>query len=106
MDRIDIKLFPEIKRGRDGYGQVVSKWFSRYRKSLGVNGEGKVFHSFRHTAVDHLKQKEVAKELVAAIVGHTDESETFNRYGKQYTPAVLQPYIEILEFDIEHTEFH
>ncbi len=83
IERVDTKLFPEIKPGRDGYGQVVSKWFGRYRKSVGVNDKGKVFHSFRHTAIDHLKQKEVAKEFVAAIVGHTDESETFNRYGKQ-----------------------
>ena len=95
------RLFPDIKPGRDGYGQVVSKWFARYRKKHGVDDESKkVFHSFRHTVINHLKQKEVAKEIVAAIVGHEDGSVTFGRYGKDFTPDVLKEYVEILQFDI------
>jgi len=105
MERVDAKLFPELKAGRDGYGTVVSKWFGRYRKQENVNEDGKVFHSFRHTVINHLKQKEVPKEIVAGIAGHTDESETFGRYGKQYTPELLRPYIEMLDFDIEHTHY-
>jgi len=106
MEQVELKLFPEITVGRDGSGTSTSKWFARYRKQVGVNDKGKVFHSFRHTAIDHLKQKEVAQEFVAAIAGHTDESETFNRYGKKYTPEVLKPYVEMLEFDIKHPKYY
>ena len=99
------RLFPEIKRGRDGYGQAVSRWYGRYRKRIGIDDSTKVFHSFRHTVIDQLKQKEVPKEMVANIAGHLDESVTFGRYGKDYKPAVMQQYIEMLEFDFKHTEF-
>jgi len=105
MEPVELKLFPELKAGRDGYGTAMSRWFGRYRKQVGVTDEGKVFHSFRHTVINHLKQKGVTKEIVAAIVGHTDESETFGRYGSQYTPQVLKEYVEMLQFDIGHFQY-
>jgi len=100
------RLFPELKLRRDGYGQDVSRWYGRYRKRIGIIDSTKVFHSFRHTVIDQLKQKEVPKEMVANIAGHLDESVTFGRYGKDYKPAVMQQSIEMLEYDVEFTEFH
>ncbi|MGW8159957.1 MAG: site-specific integrase [Desulfoprunum sp.] len=94
------RLFPELKKSRDGYSQGASKWFSRYRKRNGVVDPKTTFHSFRHTVVDHLKQKHIAKELIAAIVGHKDESITTGLYGKEYQPNTLQPIIEQLVFDV------
>ena len=87
------RLFPELKLRRDGYGQDVSKWFARYRKRIGIDGSTKVFHSFRHTVIDQLKQQEAPKEMVANIAGHLDESVTFGRYSKNYQPKVMQQYI-------------
>ena len=100
------RLFPELKLRRDGYGQDASKWFGRYRKRIGIDDSTKVFHSFRHTMIDQLKQKEVPKEMVANIAGHLDESVTFGRYGKNYKPEVMQQYIELLQFDVQHVKFH
>lgn len=93
-------LFPELKKERDGYSQSASKWFGRYRKRNGVADPKKPFHSFRHTVVDHLKQKHIAKELIAAIVGHKDESITTGLYGKEYEPSSLKPIVEQLIFPI------
>ena len=84
-----IRLFMELQPRRDGFGQTVSKWFGRYRERCGVNEEGKVFHSFRHTVIDGLKQAGEQKEKIAALVGHEDDSVTFGRYGKDYQPRVL-----------------
>jgi len=96
------RLFPELKPGRDGYGALVSKWFSRYRKRCGITQNGKVFHSFRHTFIDRLKQAGVAKEHIASLVGHEDGSETFGRYGKDYEPRVLVEVVRKLDFDLDH----
>lgn len=92
------RLFPELKLTRDGYGQAVSKWFQNYRASCGVTGEGKVFHSFRHTVIDHLKQAGAPKEKIAALVGHEDDSMTFGRYGKDFAPAVMSAVVAALDF--------
>lgn len=92
------RLFPELKLQRDGYGQTVSKWFRRYRRKCGISDEGKVFHSFRHTAIDRLKQADVPKEKIAALVGHEDDSLTFGRYGKDYSPAIMRDVVAALNF--------
>ena len=42
------RLFPAIERGPKGtYGEVWSKWFGRYKRSLGIDNENSVFHSSR-----------------------------------------------------------
>lgn len=83
------RLFPELRAGRDGYGKAASKWFAAYSSRCGVDAPGKVFHSFRHTFINRLKQADVPKEKIAALVGHEDESVTFGRYGKEYSPSTL-----------------
>lgn len=94
----EVRLFPELKLQRDGYGQTVSKWFQRYRRQCGIRDDGKVFHSFRHTAIDRLKQADVPKEKIAALVGHEDDSVTFGRYGKDFSPAIMREVVAMLDF--------
>lgn len=94
----EARLFPELKLLRDGYGQTVSKWFRRYRLRCGISEGGKVFHSFRHTVIDALKQAGHPKEKISALVGHEDESVTFGRYGKAYGPHVLRGVVDALPF--------
>jgi integrase len=65
------RLFHELGPMRDGPGQTASKWFQRYRVRCGVVEDGKVFHSFRHTFIDNLKQNpEVDHKMLAETVGH------------------------------------
>jgi len=82
------RLFPELRKQRDGYGQTVSKWFQRYKKTCGIS-EGKTFHSFRHTFITHLKHKQVYPFMIHELDGHAINSETMGRYGKRYTPGIL-----------------
>lgn len=104
-DQGKIRLFPELKKQRDGFSQAASKWFGRYRRKYGVPHKRKTFHSFRHTVADQLKQKSIPKEKIAAIMGHKEESITTGLYGKKYTPGTLKPVIDILGFNLEIRPF-
>lgn len=99
------RLFPEITRHRDGYGQRISRWFNGdggkskfigYRRQCGIESTKDVrkdFHSFRHTAIDHLKQKlheGVNVDCMLYVNGHgVRDSETFKRYGTDFKPTML-----------------
>ncbi|ELV8720478.1 site-specific integrase [Vibrio harveyi] len=95
------RVFPELKKGRDGYGQAPSKWFARLRDKVLPNAgnEGKSFHSFRHTFINELKQLDAPKTHAAAYVGHGENSETFGRYGKAYVASTLKPVVELITYD-------
>ncbi len=95
------RLFPELKKGRDGYSQDASKWFSRYRKKCGVISGKKSFHSFRHTVLNYFKQRDENGNKVKAISGHKDEDIASGLYGKPYEPSALVLLIESLEFPID-----
>jgi integrase len=96
----EIRLFPELAQRRDGYGQTVSKWYQRYKERCGI-GQGKTFHSFRHTFITHLKHKQVDPFMIHELDGHTIDSETMGRYGKRYTPEILlREAIEKIDYGI------
>lgn len=100
------RLFPTIRYQNAHYGDVVSKWFGRYRKSLGINSEPGapklVFHSFRHTFINQLKQRRVDIQSIAEVVGHSTGSITAERYGKRYEPGILKrEVIDRLDFGID-----
>lgn len=100
------RLFPELKKGKDGYSTQAGRWFNdRHRKTMGVNGKDKTFHSFRHTMTNQLKQKGNTLSHVGALTGHQDESITFGLYGSAYEPNVLLPVIEQLTFPIKPKPF-
>jgi len=90
------RLFPELKRQRDGYSQAASKWFGRLRNKLGFEP---VFHSLRHTVATTLKHKDHDENLVAELIGHTVDSMTYGRYGKAYSPEKLKELVEDLDFN-------
>ena len=93
-------LFSELKRGRDGYGQAVSWWFSRYKESVGIYDKKKCFHSFRHTVIDFFNHAEVNERVAKSITGHTDGSKSYGRYGDGYKPKILKDVIEVLDFKL------
>lgn len=93
------RVFPGLSKTQNKYGHAPSKWFGTYRKKCGVNEESKVFHSFRHTVLNLLKQNGIDIKQVEAISGHGDESMAFGTYGKAYGVSVLKGVIEILDFN-------
>ncbi|EJB8504597.1 site-specific integrase [Vibrio parahaemolyticus] len=96
-------VFPTLKYiPEDGYGKYPSKWFSIQRdKALNKDERyKKTFHSFRHTVANELKQMGVEYSPASYLLGHTDETMTYGRYGKDYKPKLLKEVIEKLNFDI------
>lgn len=107
------RLFPELKKTRDGYGDAFSKWFNRtYKRKMNVGqsgGEKKDFHSFRHSFSNYFKQLGNIEEYrVAEIIGHQSKttSITYNRYGKAGKIEEKKKLIEQLKFEfIEFKKF-
>lgn len=107
------RLFPELNYGRDGYGQAVSRWFNGhgvgskqgYKALCGITSTQtpkKDFHSFRHTAIDHLKQKQVDLKLLHEFDGHSFGSMTMDRYGKAYNlKTMYEKIVSQISFDQE-----
>lgn len=86
------RVFPKLKRIRDRYSHAISsKWFKRFLKRCGIEAPTgrKVFHSFRHTFITNLKEKDVPEQYIAEIVGHSISGETSGRYGKRYSVEKL-----------------
>lgn len=100
------RLFPDIAHHkRDGYGQRISRWFNGdggkgsfkgFRQKCGIesgDSNRKDFHSFRHTSVDHLKQKitkGVVDRCLEYVHGHSSgDSQTFARYGNEFSPQTV-----------------
>ncbi|MEZ9398966.1 hypothetical protein AB4393_23475 [Vibrio splendidus] len=44
------------------------------------------------------KRKGVDYHIAAAILGHHNDSMTYGRYGKEYSPEQLAKAIELLDF--------
>ena len=100
-----IRLFPELKKSRDGYGQAASKWFARYRRKCGVTHNRKDFHSFRHLFEDSIKNRPEPVPIMKALMGHKDSSVTTGLYGSKYKPSTLAPAMERVQFPIEVRKF-
>lgn len=95
----EIYLFPELSRkGRDGPGQVASKWFQRFRIMAGVTGKrDTVFHSFRHYFITNLLDGGTSPHLVAPIVGHEGKLITDSVYWGTRNAKERLPTIEAFE---------
>jgi integrase len=99
------RLWPELKISRDGYGQSFSKSFGKFNRKYVTDDPKKVFHSFRHTLADQLKQKGQQEVLICQIIGHKYEgSESMTRYAKPYPPKVLHKALTEVEFGLDVAE--
>ena len=78
-------LFGYLVPQRNNYGHQPSKWFGRYRNRIGITDNRKVFHSFRHTLAERLRQKRVHDYEIKAILGHSTGSITHDIYGSDQT---------------------
>ncbi|MCL7421608.1 MAG: tyrosine-type recombinase/integrase [Methylobacter sp.] len=96
------RLFEELKPVNGEYGRAPSKWFRRYRIRCGITDSGKVFHSFRHTLANELKQHRFPRELTEAIMGHENDSMSYGRYGKDYRVDVMFDAIKQVDFGLNH----
>lgn len=75
-----VRLFPEVQSTLEKRSAAWSKWFGRYLSRCGITTDGKVFHSFRHTAKRFLREAGVEKTLRDALMGHAHDDDA-EEYG-------------------------
>ena len=95
-------LWPDLPRSRDGFhSSRFSKWFGRYKRHIGIVSQKRTFHSFRHTAINCLKQAGVQEALIKELVGHANGSITMARYGKRLSANHMLTIVERLQYQID-----
>ena len=101
MHGADASLFSEYGNRNGQAGNKFSDWFTRYRKSLGINGAGKVFHSFRSNFVNELERHRCDPLQIQRLTGHASNSITHDAtkgYGGKFSIEDLKKTIEHLAF--------
>lgn len=77
-------LFDITPSAQNGYGAAPSKWFTQYKNKIGLIGDNKVFHSFRHTIIDHMNQLDVPFAHQCQYTGHDKGGGVHNKvYGRE-----------------------
>ncbi len=101
----ETRFLHDLPKASDGYGVYVSRWFNeRYKASCKI-GQGKVFHSFRHTFGTNLSHNGINDHSLKALMGHAEKGTTFDTYVKRGTAQKL--YTDLVEhlnygIDLEH----
>ena len=84
------RVFDELTYTEGTYARSISRfWNNRYLDLVGIKTDKNGFHSFRHSVIDHLKQKGVEPHFINELVGHSQGNISLDRYGKGYNPDIL-----------------
>lgn len=94
-------LFPNLKAGGadERLGHAFSKWFTRYRKDVGVYRKGLDFHSLRHTTTTLMQRAGVPIAAIDELTGHSTPGETA-RYSHGLAMNQLADAIESIRVDL------
>lgn len=105
------RLFFEVPYGADGQPSTAfSKRFARMMDRAGLTDPALVFHSFRHTVEDALRNAKEPQYLINRLIGH-DENHVSGEYGQGVSlevakaaidgmklparlPSLLQPHVQ------------
>lgn len=85
-------LFPELTTHLGSYGHYFSRWFTRFRGKHGLPE----YHSLRHYAATVFKQHGFPEQFASQVLGHSNATITYNRYGKGIDVNRLIELIETL----------
>ena len=99
------RVFEELPFGEGSYIRNVSRWWnSRFLPKLGLKTSKKNFHSLRHTASDHLKQKGVEPHFINELLGHSQGNIDLDRYGNGYNPDILfNKCVKRISYETSHS---
>lgn len=104
-DAATAPVFPDLPVGSTGYrSDPFSKYFAKFLDHVGVKHPKKVFHSFRHSYRDAMRDAKVPPEEVRALGGWSTGN-TEDDYGKGFRASALAETIERVkypELDLSH----
>lgn len=97
------RVFPNLEPGGadDRLGHGFTKWFTRYRRDVGLYEPGKDFHSFRHSATTLLHHGGVEDSIIDRITGHVPQGESAGRYNKASLVKQLNAGIQTIDFGVD-----
>lgn len=75
------RVFPLLNYSRDGYGKVVSDFFTRSKHLFITHQEKKSFHSTRHNFIQQLRNSKIDDHRRRALTGRGDDDIDFD-YGE------------------------
>lgn len=96
------RIFPELIYQNNSFGHGPTKWFSYLKRKIGF-GKDKVFHSFRHTLVNHCLSNNCNDHLLKQYIGHKEKDITsgiYNRKGYS-VKQINEELIPLIKFDID-----
>ncbi|EMX8931386.1 site-specific integrase [Enterobacter asburiae] len=85
-------LFPELTLHLGSYGHYLSRWFTRFRGKHSLPE----YHSLRHYAATTFKQNGFPEQFASQVLGHSNATITYNRYGKGVDVSRLVELVEYL----------
>jgi|GEM_PF-6590904 len=97
-----IRLFPMLsnENANHAYGDVIGKWFRRYRIKEGkAPRRDTPFHSFRNTVSDRLKKSGIEDVMIKEILGHKHKDITNRYYAKEYSITQKQEAVLLLNYE-------
>ncbi|CAM3531888.1 site-specific integrase [Bordetella sputigena] len=92
-------FFPTLKK--DFHGKLsgaFSKFFGRYKRSLGIADKRKVLYSFRHCMKDMLEAAGVPSKYLQRLLGHTGDGNVTDGYGSDLPFNRMVRYFKRVEF--------
>lgn len=100
-------VFPELRPGGpdNKLGFYFTKWWSRYRRDIGLYEKGLDYHSFRHGVTTKLYAAGVAEAVVDELTGHEGQGTSRTVYKKDLPLCVLRDAIERIQWpEVAHLE--
>lgn len=98
-DNGEIRLFPDLAMGKDGYySSSFSKFYGRFLVAVGVKDPKTSFHSFRHNFEDACRDAEMPAEIMNTLQGHSEKGMAA-RYGKGYVLPKLDEWVRRVKYD-------
>ena len=89
--RAEDRVFPQLQPGGPDQklGYYFTKWWSRYRKEIGVYEKGLDYHSFRASVATKLAETSVSLEVRNELLGHEGKSTDERNYQKGFSLKLL-----------------
>ena len=96
----DDQVFPQLRPGGpDGkLGYFFTKWWTRYRKDIGLYEKGLDYHAFRGSVATKLAAADVSLDIRNELLGHEGKSVDERVYQKGLPLAVLATAIVRIEW--------
>lgn len=93
-----IRVFPLLNRGRDGYGKVITNFFTKLKEKMIEKKDKKVFHSTRHNFIQKLKSTNVDHHVRKAITGRSDDDVDYDSYGDGFSLEELLEAVQKVNY--------